>query len=79
MTKLTNQELKNISEWLGNLRFRKQFFGGVNEQDVWKKLEELNAMYETALGSERARYDALIEHYKETGSEAAEGDLVSDE
>ena len=79
MTKISNHELKNISEWLGKLRFRTQFFGGVNEQDVWKKLEELNNMYETALNAERARYDALIEHYKLTGIEQDDREMDGDE
>ena len=46
------------------MRFRKQIFGGVNERDVWKKIEELNAMYNTALVAERARYDALLEQQR---------------
>ena len=57
-------EYMKIAKWLKKLRFRKKFFGGVSEQDVWKKISELNAMYEDALSAERTRYDTLIEHYK---------------
>ena len=40
-------------------------FGGVDEIHLWKKLEELNQIYETSLSAERARYDALIaDHQK---------------
>lgn len=40
-------------------------FGGVDEIHLWKKLEELNQIYETSLSTERARYDALIaDHQK---------------
>lgn len=55
-----NHEQRNIAEWLKTVRFRKQLFGGVSEQDVWQKFEQLNEMYEKALSAERARYDALL-------------------
>ena len=50
-----------INQWLKTVRFRKQLFGGLNEQDVWKKIEELNDMYGEALMAERIRYDVLLE------------------
>ena len=58
-----------IVPWLQKVRFRKCLFGGVSEADVWKKLEELNAMYETALAAERARYDALLEAQQKAGDD----------
>ncbi len=61
-----SQEFLKIAQWLKNLRFRKKIFGGVCEQDIWKKIEKLNAMYEEALKAERIRCNALIEHYKKT-------------
>ncbi len=54
-----NREQKRILSWLRKVRFRRQFFG-VSERDVWKKLEELNNMYNLALIAERARYDSLL-------------------
>ncbi|RBP64488.1 hypothetical protein DES36_108113 [Alkalibaculum bacchi] len=59
-----NPEQKAIAQWLEDIHFQKQFFGGINEEDVWKKIGELNAMYEEALKVERIRYDTLLEHYK---------------
>ena len=56
-----NREQKRILAWLKKVRFRRQLFGGVSERDVWKKIEELNSMYNLALVAERARYDALLE------------------
>ena len=55
-----NREQQHMIAWLKKVRFRKQFFGGVSERDVWKKLDELNSMYNLALIAERARYDALL-------------------
>ena len=57
---LSREQLK-ISRWLKKLKFRKVLFGGVSEQDVWKRMNELNSLYEVALAAERARCDALIE------------------
>ena len=33
---------------------------------MWKKLEELYALYEAALLAERVRYDALLRRQEET-------------
>lgn len=56
---------KSIREWLNQVRFKKALFGGVQEADVWKKISELNAMYENALAAERMRYDSLLEERAE--------------
>lgn len=61
-----NHEQKRIRKWLKQVRFKKALFGGVNEADVWKKIAELNTLYEAALSAERARFDALLAEY--TGS-----------
>lgn len=42
------EELAEIRRWLSEVRFRRTLVGGVDEADVWKKLEELNALYEKA-------------------------------
>ncbi len=56
----TNPELARIAQWLAAVRFKRKTFGGLDPQDVWKKIEELNALYEDALVAERARYDLLL-------------------
>jgi len=58
-----NHEHEEIIRWLQTVRFRKAFFGGVDETDLWKKLAALNELYEASLRSERARYDALLAAY----------------
>lgn len=55
-----NHEQEKIRAWLRQVRFRKTIVGGVSEADVWKKIGELNELYESALAAERARYDALL-------------------
>ena len=59
-----NSEQQNIVEWLKKVRFRKQLFGGISEQDVWKKIDELNKLYDAALAAERIRYETLIAETK---------------
>ena len=67
-----NSEQKTIVEWLKKVRFRKQLFGGVSEQDVWKKIDELNKLYDAALTAERIRYEVLLAEYKTGNSQIEE-------
>lgn len=53
-----------IAGWLEQVQFKKQLIGGVSEQDVWKKVSELNALYEDLLKAERIRYDTLLEQMR---------------
>ena len=62
---------KDIIRWIQKLKFKKKIFGGVDEDDVLKKIGELNSLYETALLNERARYDALLAQYQ--GGDAGNG------
>lgn len=71
-------EYLKIALWLKKLRFRRKIFGGVCEQDAWKKIDELNAMYEDALTAERIRYDALIEHYRKFSVVVSHEDIAAD-
>lgn len=56
-----NYAHEQILNWLQNVKFRKQMFGGISERDLWKKLDELNDLCESAISAERARYDALLQ------------------
>ena len=59
-TKALNHEQEKLRQWFQEVKFRKVLFGGVDEVHLWKKLEELNQIYEISLSAERARYDALL-------------------
>lgn len=74
-----NENTMKIVEWLEGVSFRKKFFGGVDEQDVWKKINELNDMYERALEAERVRYDTLIKDCKKRIKEIQDGEMAYDE
>ena len=62
------QEQEKIAQWLKEVKFRRKLLGGVNEQEVWKKIEELNKMYADALKAERLRYDVLLEQQRQNHS-----------
>ena len=64
-TPSVNAEHDKLLAWFRTVRFQKKMFGGVDEVHLWRKLEELNRLYESALTAERARYDALLEMYRE--------------
>lgn len=67
-----NGEQEEIIHWLKDVKFEKQLIGGVKEEDVWKKIHELNKMYEVALEAERIRYDVLLEEQKKKGEFASQ-------
>lgn len=60
-----------IGLFLKKVKFRRRIFGGVDEKSVWKKIEELNALYTKALEAERTRYDVLIAEAKKDAPPAA--------
>ena len=55
-----SREQQEILEWLRKVKFRKKLLGGVDEVQLWKKLEELYGLYANAIRAERARYDARL-------------------
>lgn len=55
-------EQEAIVRWFRTVKFRKSLLGGVDEVSMWKKLEELYALYDAAIRAERTRYNALLEN-----------------
>ncbi len=72
-----NSEQQKIVEWLKKVRFKKQPFGGVSEADVWRKIDELNKLYDAALMAERIRYETLLEEIR--SGDIPAGERVGDE
>lgn len=68
-----NTELDAVSEYLKKVRFKKKTVGGVDERDVWKKLDELNNLYKAALIAERSRYNTLLKCIKESAEGKSNG------
>lgn len=55
------KEREAIIAWLKKVKFRHKIFGGVDERNVWKKIQELDGLYTKALEAERVRYNTLLE------------------
>lgn len=55
-----NPYQRRIADWLGKMKLRRVTFGGVSERQVWKRIGELNEMYQQMLAIERARYEMLL-------------------
>lgn len=67
---------ESLEKWLKQVRFKKCLFGGVSERDVWRKINELNSLYEAALSAERIRYDALIEEAVHAKARQLAGQII---
>ena len=52
-TRPVNREHERLLEWFRTIRFKRTLIGGINEVQLWKKLAELNEIYEAALRAER--------------------------
>lgn len=61
-------EQREIAEWLDTVSFKRVRFGGIDEADVWKKIEELNRMYEKMLIAERSKYETIIRACRKSGA-----------
>ena len=58
---LPEKQEESITDYLKQMKFRRKIFGGVDERDVWQKIEQLNELYKQALFAERVRYDTLLQ------------------
>ena len=63
---MIKEEHEEIVKWFQTVKFRRTLFGGVDENDVWKKLQELNQLYESAIRAERERYNILLTDHEKT-------------
>lgn len=53
--------MEALAHTFQEMKFRKKLLGGVDEADVWKKLEKLQQEYETLYQRQEAYYQALME------------------
>lgn len=58
---MSAKNMEEIAGWLKGLKFRKTIFGGVDEANVWHKLDELQAQYQSAFDAQAERYQALLD------------------
>lgn len=53
--------METLAHTFQEMKFRKKLLGGVDEADVWRKLEKLQQEYETLYNRQAAHYQALLE------------------
>lgn len=53
--------MQDIADALSAMKFRKKTFGGVEEADVWRKLESLQNLYRQVYDEQAAYYQALLD------------------
>ena len=52
---MSAKNMEEIAGWLKELKFRKKIIGGVDEANVWHKLDELQAQYQSAFDAQAER------------------------
>lgn len=53
-------ELNEISEYLAKVKFKKKAIGGVDEADVFNKIQKLSDLYREAFDRQQLEYETLL-------------------
>lgn len=59
------KKIEDISKLLKDMKFKKKFFGGVDELDVWNKIESLNLEYKELFETMQTKINILEEKLDE--------------
>lgn len=54
------KNMNDVAEFIQNMKFKRQFFNGVNELDVLKQMEALQQLYQSVYDQQAASYQALL-------------------
>lgn len=57
---MSARNMEDVAEVFKTLKFRKKLIGGVDEMDVWKKLDLVQKEYRSAYEMQEERYKALL-------------------
>jgi len=60
----TEKYSEQVALRLEKIRFRKRMFLGVDEDDVWKKIDIICKMYEDIIEHQQLKYNAIIDEYR---------------
>lgn len=55
------KKIEDISKFIKEMKFKKKLFGGVDELEVWNKIEALNLEYKELYQIQQAKIDYLEE------------------
>ena len=59
------KNLEEIAKLLKHTKFKRKWFGGIDEEDVWKKLGRLQSEYSELIEENSRRHDALVDQWQE--------------
>lgn len=62
---MSAKNMDDITEVFKTLRFKKKIIGGVDEMDVWKKLDKLQKEYRSAYEMQQGVYEARLQERNE--------------
>ena len=54
------KNMEDVALFMKQLRFKKKLFGGVQEMDVWRKLEQLHQQYECVFTVQQALFEQQL-------------------
>lgn len=52
--------MEDVAKHIEKMRFRRKLFGGVDEADVWQKIEQLHREYEAVFIAQQVRYEEML-------------------
>jgi tRNA U34 5-carboxymethylaminomethyl modifying enzyme MnmG/GidA len=58
---MASKSLEEIAQFIEKMKFRKSLIGGVDEQSVWKKIDDLNNEYKSVFEEQEVKYRTLLE------------------
>lgn len=53
------QDLNDLSRYLNSIKFKRKIIGGIDEVDVWNKIEKLNLEYKELYDRQKAQIELL--------------------
>lgn len=59
------KKIEDISKFIKEMKFKKKLFGGVDELDVWNKIESLNSEYKELYEIQQTKINILEEKLNE--------------
>ncbi len=68
---MESDPMQSVARLLKKTKFRKKLIGGVDESDVWAKLDQLQKEFQRVYEKREAELLAVIEYQRETMSPAA--------
>lgn len=59
-------DLAEVEKFLGDMKFKKQIFGGISEAEAIAKIQKLSELYKEAFNRQKLVYETLLEEKEET-------------